>query len=457
LKFALTIFSILLYFLIKLESNYTDYEIISICLFVYWVLSFLMDLGKKLVFLEIVIISALFTCHIMPIVGYHFFDKENALSYLWKKYMVVPSSVYFDFMLPATTALIIGLKLPIFFQKTIHRDHIEYFKKLQVYVGRMKWEGVILIVVGVISSIFQSLIPESLGHIFFLMGYLLFIGVFYCLYSDFPLKKLVLWAAFSILLVKSLLLGMFGELMYMAIMAMILIILGKRINFLPKLGIFTVGIIVILIIQLVKPDYRKKTWYSEEGKGSEVSVFFDILGDKLNEPSQLIKNEGVWFGFYSRFNQGLYIGLVQWSVPARYPYADGETINASLAGAVVPRLLWPEKQTSGGALNFKRFLGFDLKGYSIGLSPYGEAWGNYGRTGGIIFMFFFGLLFNFVFTWVLKIAVKTPSLILWLPLMFFYAVKIESDVFNMVNSLFKACMFTFIMYKAYPLFFRGRL
>jgi hypothetical protein len=457
LKVATLILSICVYLLVKLQTNLSDYEALSIGMFVYWILAFLINLGTRLVFLEIIIISALFTCHIMPIVGYHYFDKDNHLAVLWQKYMVVSSTVYFDFMFPATAALIIGLKVPFFFNKSIYKDHHRYFSNLIQYVSKMRWEGPTLVVVGIAATLFQSFVPESLGHVFFLLGYMLFIGVFYCLYSDFPLKKLVLWSAFIVLILRSVVQGMFGELMYMAIMALILLMLGKKVSFVTKFGIFITGIFLILIVQLVKPDYRKKVWYGNEEKGNEVSVFMDIVGEKFAEPSLLIKNEAVWFAFYSRFNQGLYIGLVQWSVPARYPYADGETINASLAGAVVPRLLWPEKQTSGGALNFKRFLGFDLKGYSIGLSPYGEAWGNYGRDGGIVFMFFFGLLFNFVFAWVLKIAVTTPSLILWLPLMFFYAVKIESDVFNMVNSLFKACIFTFIMYKAYPLFFRGRL
>jgi hypothetical protein len=360
-------------------------------------------------------------------------------------------------MFPATVALIIGLKLPFFFRKTIYKDHVDYMRGVYKYVGKMKWEGLILLVIGIIASFFQKFVPSSLGHVFFLMSYLLFIGVFYCLYSDFPLKKFVLWAAFAILILRSIVQGMFGELIFMAIMAMILLVLGKGFSFMSKFSAFIFGLILILVIQVIKPEYRERVWSSDDNKGNEFSIFADIFSEKFDDPSALFTNEAVWFNFYSRFNQGLFVGLVQRSVPARFPYADGETINESIIGAIVPRLLWPDKQTSGGVENFKRFLGLDLKGYSVGISPYGEAWGNYGRTGGIIFMFVFGLMFNFVFSWILKIAVGTPSLILWLPLMFFYAVKIESDVFSMVNSLFKACMFTYIMYKVYPLFFRGRL
>lgn len=457
MKVVSIIISILTYLLVTLQTNLSEYESLSIGLFVYAILSFLEDLGKKLIVLDIITLSAIFSCLIMPIAGYHFFNRENALAALWKRFMWVPSEQYYDFMFPSTIALMLGLKLPLFFKKTIYKDHIDYMRGVYEYVGKMKWEGLILVVIGILASLFLGFVPSALGHVFFLMSYLLFIGVFYCLYSDFPMKKLVLWAAFVVLITRSVVQGMFGELIFMAVMAMILLALGKRISFLTKLSSFVFGIILILIIQVVKPEYRSKVWEGSENKGNEISVFLDLVVEKFDQPSILFKNEAVWFNFYSRFNQGLYIGLVQRSVPARFPYADGETINESIAGAIVPRLLWPDKQTSGGAYNFKRFLGLNLRGYSVGLSPYGEAWGNYGRTGGIIFMFVFGLMFNFVFSWILKIAVTTPSLILWLPLMFFYAVKIESDVFSMVNSLFKACMFTFIMYKVYPLLFRGRL
>lgn len=441
----------------RLQTTFTDYESLSVGLFVYSIISFLDDLGKKLVILDIIILSAIFSYLVMPIAGFHYFDRDNSLAVLWRRFMWVSSETYFDFLFPATVALILGLKLPLFFRGKVHKDHIDYMRSVKVYVGKMKWEGLILVVIGILASVFQRSVSSSFGHIFFLMSYLLFIGVFYCLYSDFPMKKLVLWAAFGVLMARSVINGMFGELIFMAIMAMILLALGKKIGLFVKLSAFVAGVIIILVIQVVKPEYREKVWSSNENQGSEISVFTDLISEKFVNPSALFKNEAVWFNFYSRFNQGLFVGLVQRSVPARFPYANGETINESIAGAIVPRLLWPDKQTSGGAVNFKRFLGLDLRGYSVGISPFGEAWGNYGRTGGIVFMFFFGLMFNFIFSWILKIAVDTPSLILWLPLMFFYAVKIESDVFSMVNSLFKACMFTYIMYKVYPLFFRGRL
>jgi hypothetical protein len=269
-------------------------------------------------------------------------------------------------------------------------------------------------------------------------------------------KTLVLIAIFVVLIVRSILDGMFGELIFMTIMTMVLMMLGKRYSFLNKLLVLIAGIVLILIIQVIKPDYRAETWDKQAG-GNEISIFMNIASSKLAHPSTLLNNEIVWFNFYSRFNQGLFISMVQKKVPRQIPYANGETIYLSLAGSIVPRILWPDKPEAGGAYNFKRFLGIKLVGYSVGLSPYGEAWGNFGETGGIVFMFFFGLLFNFIFTGLLKISLKVPSVVLWFPIIFFYAVKIETDIFTMVNSLTQAIVFTWLMYKFFPKVFRKPL
>lgn len=448
---------LILYLILSIQSRFTNYECLSIALFFSQIFIFINNLGKKLVILDIIILSAIFSYLIMPIAGYHYFDRDNYLAASWRRFMWVSSSAYFGFMFPSVVALLLGLKLPIFFRKSIILDHRVYLSNVREFMRTRKWEGLILIFLGAIGTLFQSFVPSELAHVFFLLSYLLIIGAFYCLYSDFPMKKLVLWIVFLLLIARSVIQGMFGEMIFMAIMSLILLSLGLNFSFFKKILAFVIGILFILIIQVVKPEYRERVWYGSQDKGDEISVFFDLVSEKVNDPSALFSNEVVWFNFYSRFNQGLYVGLVQKNVPYRFPYADGETINNSILGAIVPRFIWPSKQAAGGVFNFKRFLGIDLRGYSVGISPFGEAWGNYGETGGIIFMFLFGLMFNFIFSWILKIAVTTPSLILWLPLMFFYAVKIETDVFSMVNSLFKACMFTFIMYKLYPLFFRGRL
>jgi hypothetical protein len=441
---------------IALETSFVWPECISIGMFTYFVLKFLDDFGKKLVILDVVVLTAIFLCLIMPIAGYHHFNSTNQLARSWTFHMRVPVDKYYAYMLPATLALIIGLKSNIFFRSSTYPVHEQYMLNVKSYLSDMKWQGFILILIGVVASFLQQYAPGGLGFIFFLLRYLMFVGVFYCIYSQFPNKKIILIFVFALLIYRSVSGGMFGELVFMGIMTTILLMLGTKFNYPTKLGVFVLGIFGIMLIQGIKPAFRAQTW-GGRNQDSKLNIFFDVLGDKISNPGSMFNNERILFSSYARFNEGQIISRVMNNVPDRFPYAEGETIFKSLAASVVPRVLWPTKPEAGGAANFERFVGIKLKGYSIGLSPFGEAYGNFGRAGGIVYMLFFGLMFNFFFHWLLKISLKVPSLILWFPFLFFYAVQIESDTVTMVNSFTKAAIFTWAFYKIYPSVFRMKI
>ena len=448
--------AILAFILVHSYTNWSTYECLSVSLFVYFILSFLDDLGKKLIILDVAILITLITCLLLPIAGFHHFNSKNMQSRMWVNFMRVPSDEYYSFMFPATIAMMVGMKLPIFFRKRIYTNHEQYMVNVKTYLANSKWQGMIMVAIGLISSVLKNYVPATLAFVFFLLTYLMFVGIFYCLYSNIPFKRSILIFAFSVLLVRSITGGMFGEMIFMGALTVILVALGKKISFSKKLFILLLGVFGIIILQAVKPAYRKQTWFGRS-KGNELSVFTGILVEKASNPFALFDDQKVLFGMYGRFNQGQIISNVLYSVPNRYPYANGETIVTSLAASIVPRFLWPNKPEAGGAYNFKRFLGITLKGWSANLSPFGEAWGNFGKTGGIIFMFFFGLLFNLFLQTLLKLAFRYPSIILWFPYLFFYAVSIENDVLTMVNSFSKAALFTYFTYKVFPKIFKLKL
>jgi hypothetical protein len=444
------------YLLVRLYSDFTSYEAFSIALFVYSLLKFIDNLGKKLVILDIAILVTIFTCLVVPISGYHHFGFNNRFARTWVMYMRVPSDVYFAFMIPATLAMMIGMKIQLFYKNSTFRNQAQYMTNVKKYLAGSRSQGLILVGIGLVSSVVESYVPTVIAQVFFLLRYLMFVGVFYAFYSDLPRKKLILGSVFLVLLLRSISAGMFGEMVFMSAMTVILISLGSRRRFITKFSVIIVGIFGVLVLQSVKPAFRKKTWFGKSVT-SKVGVFADIFVDKLSNPTGILSNERELFVMYGRFNQGQIISNVLYSVPARYPYANGETIFISLAASLVPRVLWPDKPEAGGAFNFKRFLGIQLKGWSANISPFGEAYANFGVIGGIIFMFFFGLLFNFLFQWLLKLTVTNPSLILWFPYFFFYAVSIETDVLSMVNSFTKAGILAFMIYKFFPKVFKMKI
>ncbi len=148
-------------------------------------------------------------------------------------------------------------------------------------------------------------------------------------------------------------------------------------------------------------------------------------------------------------NQGWLIGMTMKKVPSKFDFAYGETIATSVAAAIVPRFLWPDKPEAGGKGNLKRFWGYDLRGYSMNIGPFGEAYANFDKTGGVIYMFFYGLFFNLVLSLILKFSEKRPTIVLWVPFLFYYAIGVETDLLATMGSLVKGLIFTWIVFKIF--------
>ena len=120
-------------------------------------------------------------------------------------------------------------------------------------------------------------------------------------------------------------------------------------------------------------------------------------------------------------------------------FAEGETIIKGIQASLLPRFLAPDKAKAGGREYFERFTGkFISKNTSMGLSPLGEAYANFGIVEGAIFMLLLGLFYNFILKKIFSYAATYPTLILFLPLIFLQVVKAEVDFAVVINYLIKA-------------------
>ncbi len=90
----------------------------------------------------------------------------------------------------------------------------------------------------------------------------------------------------------------------------------------------------------------------------------------------------------------------------------------------------------------------------MNLGPMGEAYANFDKLGGIVYMFFYGLFFNFMMTSIIKFSEKRPTIILWLPFLFFYSISVETDLLTTMGALVKGLIFTWIIYKIFHIGFR---
>ena len=93
----------------------------------------------------------------------------------------------------------------------------------------------------------------------------------------------------------------------------------------------------------------------------------------------------------------------------------------------------------------------------MNIGPFGEAYANFDKTGGVIYMFFYGLFFNLVLSLILKFSEKRPTIVLWVPFFFYYAIGVETDLLATMGSLVKGLIFTWIVFKFFRIAFRTDL
>jgi len=443
------IFALAVYVTLFSYSGLSSWESLSVAMLVFFFLDFLNNLGKKMVIFDLTILLAIITCLIMPAVFYHVYTRQNHLAKIWVKYMFVSSDDYFSFALPAILSMILGFRVSLG-KKHINKEPVQYMNRMKEVVRDKQNTGVILIGVGLVSGFFTLVVPGGLTQFFVFLARLIYVGVFYVLYSEGKQKKKVVPFVIFLMLGSSLAIGMFGEMIYISAVSVILIFLGNKTPFWKKLSVSLAGVYMIMLVQSVKMDYRKEAWRGENGG---FVYFAQLIADRVSNPSEMF-NEKAAFAGAVRLNQGWLVGCTMYFVPDKHPYADGETIWKSLLAAAVPRFIWPDKPETGGKANLKRFWGYTLSGYSMNIGPLGEAYGNFGKAGGIIYMFFYGLFFNFILSQVLKMTRKRPTIILWVPFLFSGSITFETDVLGTSGVLLKGLLFTWIIFKIFKLGFK---
>ena len=134
------------------------------------------------------------------------------------------------------------------------------------------------------------------------------------------------------------------------------------------------------------------------------------------------------------------------NVPKNVPFADGEELMQILEAAFLPRVLAPNKLNAGDRGIFMKYTGMSLsKGTSMALSSVGDAYVNFGRWGGCIFMFFLGLLFSEVLNGFYRYSKYYPFLLLFTPLVFYYPIRPDCELQTSLGHLVKSCFLIYLL------------
>lgn len=420
------------------------------------ILMILDKLGKGIVLREIVALHSIFICLVMPLVGYTYFTKANPLAALWVRYMPIPAEQYFGFAFPAIASFALVLCWPLTSQR--YSDHGSALQKTldaakQIVRHKTRF-GVVLLAIGMVAFEGQNYIPDAVRFFFILFFFAGFAGLLYVYFSpNYRFRKITIAGFLMFVVAFSVNSGMFTVVAYMGLTLFSFLFLGRKAKLWKKVLIFVAGAFLLVVIQMVKPEFRKLTWGAGTYEGNKALLFGSLFAEKLTSFS--IESPDLFFPVYYRTNQGYNVSLVMRRFPAKQDFDYGNKIFLDIVSAFVPRFLWPDKPEAGGKFNMKYYVGITIVGWSTNVGPLGEAYGSFGPVGGIFYMIALGLFIRMVYRYFFKLANKTPLLLFWIPVLFYEVTYSgETDTLQIMNSIFKSAFFVWLLYKAKPDLFK---
>jgi hypothetical protein len=370
-----------------------------------------------------------------PVLAFNGLDQYQRGNYK----MQISEAEYFSYVIPAVILFIAGLH----FNTKKLKGEIVNENLIKQFVIQHPDIPYVLVVIGFLSSLIADFFSSDIAFVFTLLGGFKFIGAFIFVLGKSSFRPLPVIIVFTSIIVSSLSHGMFHDLLTW------LLILGSvlAIKFKPKdsvKAIFAFSfVLVAIVIQQVKGDYREATWQ----KGEEASL--GTLSRAYEESQQR-------YGFFSlsglaassvRINQGFIITHIMKNIPRREPYAEGKELMKIVEAAILPRVLAPNKLNAGDREIFMKYSGMRIaRGTSMGLSSVGDGYINFGAFGGCIFMFLLGLLFNEVLKGFYKYSIHFPVLILFTPLVFYYPIRPDCELQTILGHLVKSCFLIFVLF-----------
>jgi hypothetical protein len=454
LKRKVNILSIV-HLLIFIASLVTDwYRPLAIILLISIILLILDKLGKGVVLREIIALHTTFVCVAVPVLGYTVFDRTNRLARIFYKYMMVSEQAYFGFALPAIAGFVLVLCWPI-----ANGKYSDQGSFLQEAIGRAKLAlqksptiGVYLLVIGTVMFWVSKVLPAAVQFAFMLFFFAGFAGFLYVYFLDnFRWRRVALYYFGGFIILTALSSGMFTIVAYMSLTLFSFFFLGRKTSLFKKAVIFALGVIMLLLIQSVKPAYRQLTWNGTYG-GNKGMLFLNLIVDKIKDPQ--LESADAFFPLYVRINQGYNISLVMNRFPNKMPYDGGRNLLVNVVSSLVPRIFWPDKPEAGGKYNMQYYAGLTISGWSTNVGPLGEAYGSFGKTGGIIFMILLGGLIRWSYCLVFRKAIRIPLLIFWIPVLFYQVTyAAETDSLQIFNSLAKSAFFIWLLFRQWPQWF----
>ncbi|MDB4733846.1 O-antigen polysaccharide polymerase Wzy [Planctomycetota bacterium] len=201
-----------------------------------------------------------------------------------------------------------------------------------------------------------------------------------------------------------------------------------------RILILGAGVLLVASLQIVKGDFREGAWAGSVDQGLEFAM---TRGDSAFSSTSTFLNE--LEAQLPRFNQGWIISAAISFTPKYRPFLHGESVQAAVEGALLPRILSSNKVKAGTTDLIESTTGIAIsEGTSMGLSPVGESYVNFGAVGGAAFMLLLGLIYSGAFRALRSLSARRPLLLVFIPGTLQYVMRAEGELAGGLNHLTKA-------------------
>ncbi len=368
-----------------------------------------------------------------PVLAYNGLDAYQVYEYQ----MRIPETEYLSYAIPAVALFILGLHV------TAGKLKGEILNQAEIaeFINNSGNLPYIFVAVGFLSSFISGYFGSELRFVFYLISGFKFIGTFMLLLGKKQVKTWVLVLVFGSIISSSLQSAMFHDLLTWLIMLGAVLAIKFKPGITLKAIAASAFILIALVIQLAKKDYREGI---VTGQGGGLTSFQHAIEEDKDHGSFFDKTKLAKSNV--RINQGYIITNIMSTVPAKVPFQNGSELMKILEAAFLPRIIAPNKLKAGDPNIFMKYSGLALlPGTSMGLSSLGDAYINFGVEGGCIFMFFLGLLFSTVLNYFDKYSKYYPFLLLFTPLVFYYPIRPDCELQTSLGHLVKSCFLIYML------------
>lgn len=347
--------------------------------------------------------------------------------------MKINANEYFETALPGFFCFYLGL---YFFQTSIFKPRI-----LNINNDTANNETLLkrFVVWGTIISVARPFFPSEIAFLLYLISHLRFVGVFslYCFNS----KKYAKWVFLLLLfeLYNGAIFAMYHDaIMWILFFALFYIYIKK-----PSVTLRLIGLcgllFLILFIQGLKGIYRSRVM--EVGK-SDISLVYQTSSDVKEN----IGSEENLLSTLNRGNQAWIFASAKERMDRIGDFQGLNILGIYLEAALLPRVLAPNKITSGDKKIFNAFSGHQINvNTSMGLGVFADGYIAFGYWGVIWFTFGLGLLFSITFKIIEKWAELSEFYVLLVLPLLNYAIRPDCELQTTINHLVKGLIIFGIM------------